>query len=109
MPFKAVGLEVAFQDHPEAHLVGDVQQTRMRRVMAGADRVDVELLHQGKVGAGKIFVEHAAAVRMRFMPVHAVEHHTAAVHQELIALDLHRTETDAQRNGLPPPLATVTL
>ncbi|MDI2023488.1 hypothetical protein PJL18_04036 [Paenarthrobacter nicotinovorans] len=100
VPFETVGLEVAFQDHPETQFVRDVQQAGVRRVVAGADRVDVELFHHGQVRAGKVLVEHTAAVRMRLMPVHAVEHHAPAVHQEPVAPDLHGPEAQPQRNGL---------
>ena len=72
----------------------------MRRVVAGADRVDVELLHERQIRAGKVLVEDAAPVRVGLMPVHAMEHHPPAVHQETVPDDLHRPETQAQRDGL---------
>ena len=43
---EAVGLEVALVDHPEAELVGEVEQRRVRRVVARADRVEVVPLHE---------------------------------------------------------------
>ena len=107
LALEAVRFEVALEDDPEAHFVGEVEQARVRRVVAGADRVDVELLHQGQVGAGEVLVEDAAAVGMGLVPVHAVEDDAPAVDQEPVADDLHRAEPEAERDASRPALATV--
>ena len=97
---EAVRLQVAFEDHPEAEFVGQVEQPGMRRVVAGADRVDVEPLHAGQVRAGVLLVEDAAALGMGLVAVHPVEDDAAAVDQEPVAADLDRAETHPQRDAL---------
>ena len=51
----------------------------MRRVMAGAYRVDVVLLHQQHVGQHRRFVNGATRVRVELMPIHAAEQHPPAI------------------------------
>src|SRR3954452_3440024 len=90
---EAVRLEIAFEDDPESEFVGKVEQSWMRWVVAGADRVHVEPLHAGQVFAGVLLVEDAAALGVGFVAIHPVEHDAAAVDQELVAADLDRAET----------------
>jgi hypothetical protein len=47
-----------------------------------------------------VLVEDPAARRVGLVPVHPVEDHPAAVDQEPVAADLHRTETEPQGHGL---------
>ena len=96
-----VRLQVALQHHPETELIGQVEQARMRRVMAGADRIHVEPLHELQVGPGRGLIKDAAPIGVRLMPVHAVKDHPAPVHQKLVAHDLHGAKTQPQRHRLP--------
>ncbi len=98
--FEAVGLQVALQDHPEAQLIAQVEQPRMRGIVTGPDRVHVEPLHQGEILTGPGLVEDPAAIGMGFVPVHAVEHHPATVDQQPVAVDRHGAETQPQRHRL---------
>ena len=72
----------------------------MRRVVARADGVHVELLHPDQVGAGVLLVEDPAALGVRLVPVHPVEDDPAPVDEEPVAADLHGAEAEAQRDGL---------
>ena len=44
---KAVGLNVGFQHHIEAHPVAQLQELRAGGIVRGTDAVDVQLLHPG--------------------------------------------------------------
>jgi hypothetical protein len=93
---ETVRLEVALQHHPESELVGEVQQARMRRVVAGADRVDVEALHAREVFARMLLVEDAPAIGVRLVTVHAVEDEPATVCEQLDADDLDGAEAQSE-------------
>ena len=72
----------------------------VRRVVAGADRVDVVPLHRQQVRAGVRLVEHPPALGVGLVAVHAAEGHRAAVDEEPLAVDRHRAEPQPQRHGL---------
>jgi hypothetical protein len=72
----------------------------VRRVVAGADRVDVEALHTGQVGAGVLLVEDPAPLGVGLVAVHPAEDDPAAVDEEPVAADLHAAEADPHRDGL---------
>ncbi len=98
---EAVGLEVALEHDPEAELVGEVEQAGVRRVVAGADGVDVRALHGDEVLAGELLVEHPPTDRVGLVAVHAAEDQPVAVHQEAVAHDAHVTEPQPQAHRLP--------
>ncbi len=97
---EAVGLEVALVDDPEAELVGEVEQRRVRRVVARADRVEVVPLHEQHRLAHPVGVEHPTVDRVEVVPVDAAEPHAASVHQPGIPVDLDAAEPRAHRDGL---------
>ena len=97
---EAVGLDVALVDHPEAELVGKVEQGGVWRVVAGADRVQVSPLHQHQVAAGLFCVEHPATGAVELVTVHPAQPQPAAVHEPGVAVDPDPTEPDPHRHGL---------
>ncbi len=72
----------------------------MRGIVAGADRVHVEPLHQQQVGTGPVLVEDPAAIGVRLVPVHSVEDQPFAVDQQPVAGDLDGAEAEPQPHGL---------
>ncbi len=91
-------LEIALIDHPEAQLVGQLQDPGVRRVVAGPDGVHSSLLHCDQVSSCEVFVKDPAEQRMCLVPVHPPEDHLDAVDGQYLAGDLDRTETDAERH-----------
>ena len=97
---ETVGLDVALVDHPEAELVGEVEEGRVRRVMAGTDRVQVVPLHQHQVAAGLLGIEDPAGRPVELVTVHATQPQPASVHQPRAAVDLDAAEPDPELHGL---------
>ena len=88
-----MGFVVAFIDHPEAELVSKIKYARMRRIVAGADRIDPCSLHHDHVGSRVRLVEHPAPDRVGFMPVHTAEDHLPPVDAEDVTINLNPPET----------------
>nr|WP_290657956.1 hypothetical protein [Kocuria sp.] len=76
---ESVGLEVTLEHDPQSHLVGQVEGVVGRRVVAGADRVDVVASHELVLPAGEVGVHRAAPARVELVPVDAAEAHRGAV------------------------------
>lgn len=95
-----VGLQVALVDDPQAVLVAQVEEGGVRRVVRGADGVDVVPLHQQHVRAHRLQVEGAARLRVPLVPVDALEEDRPAVDLDQTVRQLDGTETDAQRHPL---------
>ncbi len=91
---EAVRLDVAFVDHPQPVLVAQTQELGVRRVVGGADGVDVVPLHQLDVADHGGAVEGAAAVGVVLVPVDAAEQHGGAVDEEPSAVDLDGAKAD---------------
>lgn len=72
----------------------------MRRVVRGADGVDVVPLHQQHVLAHGLQVERAAPLRVPLVPVDALEEHGRAVDLDQTVLEHDGPETDAQGHPL---------
>ena len=96
-----VRLEVALVDHVEPELVAEVEEARVRRIVAGAHRVDVVRLHQLDVAAHHRDRHGAAGERIELVPVDAVELHTMPIDLQQPVLDHHPPEADPQRHPLP--------
>ena len=97
---EAVRLEVALGDHVEAVLVAELEEARVRRVVARAHRVDVVRLHQLDVAAHRGLGHRAPAVGVPLVAVDAAQQHAAAVDAQLAVLDRHGAEADPQRHRL---------
>ena len=93
---ETVGLQVTLVDHQQAVLVAQVQEPRVRRVVAGPHRVDVVLLHQHDVGPHGGLVQAAARHRMPLVPVHAAELDGVPVEPDLPVADLDAAEPDPE-------------
>ncbi len=85
-PLEAVGLQVAFERHVQPELVAQVEEGRVRRVVGGADGVDVVALHQLHVAAHGLRGEGAAVVGVELVPVDAAQQDAAPVHPQDAAL-----------------------
>ena len=93
---ETVGLQVALVDHQQPVLVAQVEEPRVRRVVAGPHRVDVVLLHQHDVGPHGGLVQAAAGFRMPLVPVHAAELDNVPVEPDLPVADLDAAEPDPE-------------
>jgi hypothetical protein len=97
---EAVGLQVALVHHPQSVLVAQLEKTRVGRIVAGADRIDVVPLHQEDVGQHGGLIQGAAGLRVKLVPVHAPEQDPPPVDPQQAVLDRDRTEPDLQGDGL---------
>ena len=79
----AVGLHVRLVDHIEAEPVAKPVEQGIVGVVAGADRVDVQFLHQLDVLFHPLPRHHVATVRIQFVPVHAFDQHAFPVDQQV--------------------------
>ena len=93
---ETVGLQVTLVDHQQAVLVAQVEEPRVRRVVAGPHRVDVVPLHQQDVGPHGGLVQAAARFGMPLVAVHPAELHRAAVEPDLPVADLDAAEPDPE-------------
>ena len=100
----AVGLDIAFVHHIQAILVAQGDPARVVGIVAGADGVDVQLLHDPDVPDHLGLGDDIAAGRAQLVPVGALDEDGLAVHQQLVAHDLHGPETELEgrvlRHGL---------
>ena len=96
----AVGLEVGLGHHVDAVLVAEVVPIVVVGIVAGADCVDIELLHDEDVLQHPLPGHHVTAVRVQFVAVGALEQDRLAVHEKLPAGELDLPESDFHRNGL---------
>ncbi|GAA3293923.1 hypothetical protein GCM10020295_17100 [Streptomyces cinereospinus] len=97
-----MGLQVALVDDPQAVRVAQVEEGRVRRVVRGADGVDVVPLHQQHVRAHGLDVQGAAAPGMPLVPVDALEQHRPAVDLDQAVLQGDGAEPDAQGDAFAP-------
>ena len=74
---EAVRLEVALVDHPQPELVAQLEEARVRRVVAGAHGVDVVRASSAARRAHRLLGHRAAAVGVELVPVDAAEQHPA--------------------------------
>ena len=91
----AMGFEVGFIDQIDPIFIAQLVPERVIGIMAGANRVEVELLHQLDLGAHIVFCERPTAFGMMLMTIYAAQHEAFAVQQNDAILDLHLAETHA--------------
>ena len=89
-----VRLDVRLVHHIEAVLVGQLVPARHIRVVGGAHRVDVELLHQADVGDHRGFVHHVRPLGIVLVPVDAPQHDGLPVNGEDAIGDIDPAEAD---------------
>ena len=92
----AVGLDIAFVHHIQAILVAQGDPARVVGIVAGADGVDVQFLHDADVPDHLGLGDDIAAGGAQLVPVGALDEDGLAVHQQLVAHDLHGPETELE-------------
>ena len=97
---KAVRLKVALVDDPESQLVGKVEQVGVRRIVRGANRVDVVLLHEVQIAHEGLVGHRAPEVGVVLVTVHAAHLNGRTVDREDSVDDRDRAEPDARLHGL---------
>ncbi len=75
-------------------LVAEIEQTRIVRIVRGADRGDVVAAHREQVVADVVDRDGLASLGMMVVTIHAEEPDRLAVDEELPLADLDRSETD---------------
>ena len=104
----AVGFDIALVHHIQAILVAKGQPTGVVGIMAGAHRIDIQLLHDSDIPNHVFFGNDVTFGRMHLMPVGPLDQNGLAVHQELRIPDFHRTETHLERGAFHHGSAGVT-
>jgi hypothetical protein len=84
-----VAFQVGLIDHVQAVPVAQVEEVRVRRVMAGANGVDVVLLHQEHVAEHVLAGHGAPVVRVVLVAVHAPQFDRLAVDEHPPVLEFH--------------------
>ena len=97
---EGVRLGVRLVDHVEAVAVAEVEPVGVVRVVRGARRVDVELLHQPRVGLHRRARQRAAASVVVLVPVDAADPDRLAVDEQLPVAHLDRAEAGADGDRL---------
>ena len=90
-------LHVGLVHDIQAVPVAQVQEVRVRRVVAGADAVHVVLLHQHDVPLHVLARHGIAAVRVRVVVVDPAQFDGDAVDEQLLVGDPNVAETDGER------------
>ena len=73
--------------------------------MASTYRIDVELLHQLDILLHPLPGDHISPIRVKFVPVDALDEYALAVDQQVCALDLDFAETNVETQRLQHALA----
>ncbi len=95
---ETVGLHVGFRHHEQSVDVAHFIETRVVRIVSGAYRVDVVLLHQQQIFFHAIHADRAAFQMVVIVAVHAVQHYVAVVDVEQAVTHFDIAETDTLRN-----------
>ena len=97
---EAVGFNICFQKYIKAHFIAHIQKLWCGWIMGGADAIDVELFHLGKI-ISKIAVGHRPTFGgMCVMVIHALELNRRAVDTKSTRfVDGIRNKTDLAANG----------
>ena len=91
-----VGLQICFVHNVDTVFIRTFQKQRIRRIVAGTDRVDVELFAKKNVSFNFVRAHGIAVFCAGVMMVDAVQLDLPPVYKEYISLDLHLFETNAQ-------------
>ena len=97
---ETVRLQVVLVDHVEPVPVAQIQEVRVRRVVARADGVDVVPLHEQHVLEHPLGRHGTAAQRVELVPVDAAQLDRPPVDEEHAVLDRDRAEADRERHRL---------
>ena len=102
---ESVSLVVRFVDDIEAIFIAQLVPVRVVRVVAGAHRVDVQLLHYPDVAEHVLLGDDVGSVRVHLVAVHAFDEDRLPVDIEQFAIDPDSAETRRQTRrstGFPP-------
>ena len=91
----AVRLQIVFVDDIDPVFVGQLQKQRVRRIVRGADRIDIELLAELHIPLDLVGGHRIAVRRAGIVVVDTFELDLSAVEQEHVAADLHGFKADA--------------
>ncbi|KAJ0162855.1 hypothetical protein CTA2_3920 [Colletotrichum tanaceti] len=91
---EAVALEVGLVHDPEAELVGELKEARVRGVVRAPQRVDVVVLHDEQVAPGVLERHGAAEPGVVLVSVDAPDADRHAVDRDEAVLELHLAEAD---------------
>ena len=100
---EGVRLDVRLVDHVEAVAVAEVEPVRVVRVVRRAHGVDVELLHQPRVGLHQLAADRTSARVVVIVAVDAADLHRLAVHEQPAVANLDAAEADAAGDALAGP------
>ena len=92
---KRVRLDIRLVDEVEPELVAEVIPERVVRVVRGADRIEVVLLHEPDIADHRLAADDLPGRVVVLVAVDAVDHHRTAVDQQLAPADLDAPETHA--------------
>lgn len=93
---EAVSLEVTLADDVQPRLIAHLEESLVRRVVGGADGVEVVLLHERNIEILVLQLLGAADERIRLVTVHAAEDDPLTVDAEDLPVHLDPAEADAQ-------------
>jgi len=95
-----VALDVGLVDHVETELVAERIPLAHVRIVAGADGVDVVLLHQADVLKHPLARHDLPEIGIPLVAVHTANEHWLAVDEKLPVARLARAEADAPGDHL---------
>ena len=104
---KTVGLHIGLCHHEQAVLVAQLVETRVVRVVSGAHRVEVVLLHQHDIALHPIHADRTALEVVVVVAVHPVQLEVVAVDVEEAILDGDFTHPDPLRDHFQQLALTV--
>ena len=104
---KTVGLHVGLRHHEQTVLVAQLVETRVVRVVGGAHRVEVVLLHQHDIALHPIHADRTALEVVVVVAVHPVQLEVVAVDVEEAILDGDFTHPDPLRDHFQQLALTV--
>jgi len=97
---EAVSLKVALVDHPQAVLVAQLEEPRVRGIVTRSDGVDVVLLHEQHVAEHGGLVEGTPCLGVELVTVHTTEEDPAPIDGDDAIQDLDTPEADRNRDAL---------
>ena len=89
---KTVALLIGLGEDIDTVLVAEVVEAGVRRIVTGADCIDVELLHNLDVLQHALHAYHVAAIGVNLVTVGALEENGLAIDQHLRVLDFYLAE-----------------
>ena len=95
-----VAFDIRFGHQIQTILVTQVIPSRVIRIVAGTNGIDVQLLHDLDILNHAFYRYNVSSVRINLMSVGTLEQYRFSVDEHLSVLDFHFAETYILRNGL---------